>query len=287
MLVKIKKSLERYATVAAGGLLVIVWANQASGQNQNAAPTRERSANQIQQSDRIRPVPEQDIPARRTANQLNRDARQEARQRATADPGTAGEQSASLARASQGNAGDMNTISSSLRAADLGVWFNASPGANGLVVADLVTQGAFAQAGILEGDQIISINGQPVTSEAQFVQWWLTPGVGNQPANVVVVRNGQQQVLAIQSSAVMQEVASYDPIHQTGVMLDDRDPNRIVIQRVFPRTPAFYAGLRAGDVITGINGQQISTAEALTQALQTGAAQTWDWQSHATVKHGK
>src|SRR5687767_15298565 len=56
------------------------------------------------------------------------------------------------------------------RAADLGLWLSTRPGANGVVVADVANQGAIASVGFREGDRIVSINGQAVTSESAFLQ---------------------------------------------------------------------------------------------------------------------
>src|SRR5262249_1388902 len=147
-----------------------------------------------------------------------------------------------------------------------GLWFNSRPGVIGLVVADVATQGPFAQAGIREGDRIVSINGQPVTTEAQFVGTLAAPGAN--AATLVIHRNGQLGSLAIQPSAVMQKIAAADPLFQYGVVLNESNPSQMIVQRVFPRTPAFYAGLRAGDVITNINGQPITSLSRLAQSLR-------------------
>jgi len=220
--------------------------------------------------DAVRGVREQDQAAVRTANRLNRDLRQEARQELnqTVGQGTIGERNANLRPGIDGNLHDTNSMNSGLRGADLGLWFNSRPGMNGLVVADVATQGAFAQAGFREGDRIMSINGQPVTTEAQFVQALMTPGA--QSASIIINRNGQPFSVAVQPPSVIQNIAAVDPLFQSGVLLDERNPNQMVVQRVLPRTPAFYAGLRPGDVITTINGQQITSLASLTQALQTG-----------------
>jgi len=212
-------------------------------------------------------VREQDNAAQRTANRLNRDARQEARQAALQG---AAEERADFREGGANLQGATGMQSGTgLRGADLGVWLNSRPGMNGLVVADLADRGAFAQAGLREGDRIVSINGQPVTSESQFVQNLTMPG--SQAAAVIVDRNGQQQTLTIQPSAIMQGVTAHDPLFQTGLLVDQRNPNQIIVDRVFPRTPAFYAGLRPGDVITGINGQPASSLSNLSQMLQSGA----------------
>jgi membrane-associated protease RseP (regulator of RpoE activity) len=163
----------------------------------------------------------------------------------------------------------MAAMNSVLRGADLGLWFNTRPGMNGLVIADVANQGAFANAGFRENDRIVSVNGHPVTTEAQFVQALSSPNAG-QTANIVVDRNGIVQTLAVQPSAVMRGVATFDPLFQAGVTLNNTDPNHLVVSQVFPRTPAFYAGLRPGDVINQINGNPISSPIALSQALAGG-----------------
>jgi len=152
------------------------------------------------------------------------------------------------------------------RGADLGLWFRA--GANGLTIADIAAQGAISKIGFREGDQIVSINGQPVMNEADFTRLLLAENLQNQAANVIVIRNGQRQTLAVQPSLLVQEAAQTDPWWQWGMILDDRDPNRMAVLRVFPRTPAFYWGLRPGDVITGFGGQPITSMSDLALALQ-------------------
>lgn len=126
-----------------------------------------------------------------------------------------------------------------------------------LTVADLATTGPIAGLGLLPGDTLVSLNGQPVTNERQFLQLLLTDKLRNQPLNLVVNRSGANQVLAVTPANLLQGIVQVDPLFQTGVVLDANDSNRLVVQRVFPRTPAYYAGLRTGDVITSVAGQRV------------------------------
>jgi membrane-associated protease RseP (regulator of RpoE activity) len=226
--------------------------------------------NNAEARDSIRGVREQENGAARTATQLNRDARQEARQAALQQAAGGGQPNANVG-GNQQNLQNVAPMNVGLRGADLGVWLNNRPG-TGLTVADLVNDGAFAHAGFREGDRILSVNGQSVITEAQFVQSLLNPGAPNQTFNVIVFRNGQQFTIPVRSTAIMGGITPFDPLFQTGLLVDQSHPNQIVVNRVFPRTPAFYAGLRPGDVITSMNGQPIAGISALTQALQSGTA---------------
>jgi C-terminal processing protease CtpA/Prc len=53
-----------------------------------------------------------------------------------------------------------------------------------------------------------------------------------------------------------------------GVVLDDDLDDRVVIVKVLPDTPAFAAGLRAGDVITTWHGQRISSPREFTRVIE-------------------
>lgn len=201
---------------------------------------------------------EQNDVTARTSHELNRDARQEARLQIDAQRNAA---------ATSGAAGSTQSPTQ-LRAADMGLWFRNEPGSKGLTVTDLSANGVFANAGFREGDIITTMNGQPISSEAQFVQLLSSPNAASQLANIAVLRDGQTQSLAVQPSAVMQGVAAHDPLFQAGLTIDPNNANQAIVQQVFPRTPAFYAGLRPGDIVTTVGGNPIASAAAFSQALQ-------------------
>ena len=156
-----------------------------------------------------------------------------------------------------------------LRAADLGLWFDSSASGEGLVIADIAAQGAISKIGFQEGDRIVSINGTPVRAEADFTRLLLADDLRNERVKIIVFRGGREQILYVQPSVIYQEVVAYDPFWQYGLVIDDRFDDRIVIQRVYPRTPAYYAGLRAGDVITSLGGRPITTVVDFTRALSS------------------
>jgi hypothetical protein len=148
----------------------------------------------------------------------------------------------------------------------MGVWFS-SRATSGLVIADVANNSVFANAGFREGDRIVSINGRPITTEAQFVQFLTGPDLGTQQVQVIVFRDGQEQTLVLQPTALTQGLVTYDPLYQYGIVIDDSNPNQFVVLRVFPRTAAYYAGLRQGDVIVTVGDQRVTSLNVFTQAL--------------------
>jgi membrane-associated protease RseP (regulator of RpoE activity) len=157
-----------------------------------------------------------------------------------------------------------------LRAPDLGMWFTQTRGANGtnrLIVADLIGDGVFARAGLREGDQIVSIDGRPIDSEGKFVQAFF----GNHTVNLVVARNERQLTFTLRATNVMDGMVAMDPFYQAGFIMGQRASD-LTVEHVFPCTPAFYSGLRAGDVITRINDQPIALHADLTKILRQGGS---------------
>src|SRR5262245_3224759 len=158
-----------------------------------------------------------------------------------------------------------------IRPADIGLWLTPRPN-DGLIITDLTANGVFATAGLREGDLIVSINGQPVTTETHVVQYLTGPAIGTDPIPVVVMRGGRQQTIVVQASLIAKSIGAYDPLYQYGIVIDDRNPNQIVVRSVYPRTAAYYAGLRAGDVITTVGDQSITNIAILAQVLSRASA---------------
>jgi membrane-associated protease RseP (regulator of RpoE activity) len=151
-----------------------------------------------------------------------------------------------------------------LRGPDIGLWF-ARPSRSGLIISDVATTGPIARFGFLEGDRILTVNGQPVASEADFMRFLSSAN----PVEVVVFRNGRNQTIAIDPAFFTQESFApvVEPLEQYGLVLDDRFNDRVVVWRVLPGTPAFYAGFRPGDVITELGGQTFTTPAQFAQAV--------------------
>ena len=132
---------------------------------------------------------------------------------------------------------------------------------NGLIISDISSSGPITRFGFREGDRIISVNGTRVSSEQQFIEYLLSPRYANQRVQVVVWRNNQQVPIWVEPWVLVQEdsssTAQVDPLETYGVILDDRYQYPVV-WKVLPRTPAYYAGIRAGDVIVAWSGQHVS-----------------------------
>lgn len=156
-----------------------------------------------------------------------------------------------------------------VHSADFGLWFSRST-TNGLVISDVSTRGAIAKLGFREGDRIISVNGQKVTREADFIQFLFAEDIRNERVEVIVFRGGKQVIVYVEPIVLIQEyyAVQVDPLEEFGIILDDRYPDRIVIWRVVPRSPAYYAGIRAGDVIVNFSGQRVTSPDAFVQLVQ-------------------
>jgi PDZ domain-containing protein len=145
-----------------------------------------------------------------------------------------------------------------IRSADVGLWFDRST-ADGLIINDIGT-GAISRLGFREGDRIYSINGVRVDSEAAFVRTLFDPRWRDQRVNVIIYRHGRPWTVYVQPVLLVQEytTVAYDPLDDWGLVLDDRYDDYVVVWRVRPRSPAFYAGLRAGDVIVNWQGRRLA-----------------------------
>jgi len=157
-----------------------------------------------------------------------------------------------------------------IRAADVGIWFDRAA-KDSLLIADIAPDSAVARLGFIEGDRILAVNGVKVNNEPDFIKLVFAAERRAQPVEVLVVRKNKEQVILVDPAVLQNEylVVRQDPTERFGLVVDDRYDDRIVVWKVIPRSPAFYAGLRSGDVITKFRGQPIAARKAFVESFTT------------------
>ena len=135
------------------------------------------------------------------------------------------------------------------------------------VVSSISRGGAAEIAGLKPGDRIVSFNG------TENPKWntirgdaLLSPG---QQLPMVIERNGERLPLTITPTAVVEE-------GETAGFLDfvpDYGDVPIVIREVTPNSPASEVGLQTGDRILAVNGQNVRSAEQVTQFIREHSSQ--------------
>ncbi len=160
-----------------------------------------------------------------------------------------------------------------LRAPDVGLWFRRGTG-NTLIVDAVAGSGAIAQFGLREGDRIVSVHGQKVTSERDFLNVLLDEKLRSYRVPVVVIRDARRRLVYVRPETLVREASEpvVDPLDRLGVVLDDRYVDRLVVWRVLPRSPAYYAGLRSGDVIYSFDGARTVDVGDLVRLLEDAEA---------------
>jgi len=259
-------------------LATIGWGQQAPSDSSSQATAREKA--KAVEKDKIQSARETKQGARETT----RDAREGARETARDDRQTTRDTRAEARDTVRDNRQTIREarrdvrvarrefIASRIRSGDLGLWLRRAASGGGLTVSDVSNRGAISQTGLKEGDEIISVNGQPVSSEREFVDQLFANQGSNQPVQVVIKRNGQQQTISLQPKAFVDEhLANDDRLHEYGIILDENNPDHPKVKAVVPQSPAFYAGLRSGDQITGFRGQRIAAVKDLVQSIINAA----------------
>ncbi len=176
----------------------------------------------------------------------------------------------------------------------LGIAVQAASGEQeGLVVQRVVPQGPADKAGLRPGDVITRAGNRAIEDPETFLNILAQHRPGDK-LSLRVERNGQSRDLTVtlgQRSSDSSSTAQAQPGHADeqnrrtawlGVMasnVQDLSPRMrqrlgiearhgLVVLEVMPNSPASRAGLRHGDVITGIDGKEISTQQQLAEAIR-------------------
>src|SRR5437868_14532373 len=119
------------------------------------------------------------------------------------------------------------------------------------VIVGVVTEGsAAAKAGIRPGDRVVSVAGRDVDNWDQFLM-----AVGSKPnreTTIGIVRDGREETRTV-TPTVMAGQSRFE-FGDVGV-LPNVHPH---LKSVTPNDPGDRAGLKAGDIITAIDGQPIT-----------------------------
>ena len=158
----------------------------------------------------------------------------------------------------------------------LGISMADVAGAEGAQVADVQPRSPAAQAGLRKGDVVTALNGQPVRSGAELRARLSVVPVGEQVE--LRVRRGQESQLVRARIGELEkgQVSGGQTLPQlAGATLADVDrgspqqPARaVLVASVEADSPAFAHGLRAQDLIIGVNQRRVGSVQELAKALQ-------------------
>jgi regulator of sigma E protease len=131
---------------------------------------------------------------------------------------------------------------------------------DGLMVGAVVGNSSAEQAGIEPGDIIMEVNGQPVHTQGNM-QKIVNSAEEGAEITLLLLRNGQE----IQTTAKPE----FDPTERQRVIGVYIYWN--MVSQVKEGSPAYDAGIRAGDCIYSINGQRVYDDESVSDALRSVA----------------
>ena len=175
------------------------------------------------------------------------------------------------------------------------------PQAEGAVIQRVTRGSAADHAGVQQGDVVVEFDGERVRSARQFTRLVQDTPAGR-TVKAVVVRDGTRRTLEITPAARQQASIDLPDLSQVQEKLDklqldipdiDIGPNSsrrlgtaltpltgqladyfgvkrgVLVSSVDVNSPAARAGVKAGDVITAINGEGVDTPPDVRRALRT------------------
>jgi len=140
----------------------------------------------------------------------------------------------------------------------------ASP--SGLLVSEVWSGRPAHQAGLWPGDVIQRLNEDPVRTLEDL--WPLVLPIAYPEFNLQVSRN--RQVLQLRLRASNQEALALAPAYRAALLGLAFPQEGFVIEKVVPGSPAYYAGLEAGDRVVRVNGRRPRNPAELEKLLAAG-----------------
>lgn len=154
----------------------------------------------------------------------------------------------------------------------LGISMEDVAGSEGARVAEVAAGSPAAQAGLRAGDVVIALNGRPVRGAAE-----LRARLGVMPVGETIelqVRRGRETRTVKARIGELergQGIGGQTIPELAGAAFVDVQRGRtraVLVNAVQAGSPAFEHGLRAGDIVFGVNQRRIATVQQLAQAVR-------------------
>jgi S1-C subfamily serine protease len=140
--------------------------------------------------------------------------------------------------------------------------------AQGLAITTVDQNNFLYTSGLRQGDVLVSYNGQPIRSQADFSR--VVTYLPGQRVPVVVLRDGRQETIYVTYQGGVTATLPHLPAASGGAFLGvTLDPNAgaAVVKTVATGSPAEQARLQPGDMIRALNGNRVSSAQHVVQIV--------------------
>ena len=157
-----------------------------------------------------------------------------------------------------------------MRRGRLGLSMQDVTGGEGAAVAEVQPDSPALQAGLRKGDVIIAFNARPVRSAAELRARLGVMPVG-ETVELRVQRGGESRTLKARIGEIAGTAGGQAVQELAGASFKEVERGRqraVLVAGVKAGTPAFKHGLRAGDIILGVNGRRIASVAELSKALR-------------------
>ena len=162
-----------------------------------------------------------------------------------------------------------------VRRGRLGISMTDVVGAEGATVAEVQANSPASQAGLRKGDVVVGLNGRPVRGAAELRARLGVVPVGD-TVELQVQRGAEKRTLKAQVGAIESGATGGSAVQElAGAAFQDAEKNglpgrnrAVLVTAVKPESPAFRHGLRAGDLIIGVNGRRVGSVQELAKTLK-------------------